>query len=132
MKRALSVVLALFLVQAGCGEVRLRTPTPEEKREYLFSKNLDRALIDPNENGPLEVLPALAETEEDVSPFTFARRQHDLIKSEIMQAGYSDDEGGFNEFNNDEKGASVVIAVLIIVGVLAGAAVPLLYLLHVI
>lgn len=137
LRRSLSVYLAIAVcVLSACSSARLRVPTAEERRHYVFSKNLDPALIDANEQGPARIVYALSEggNNESSTPWGFAREQHDRVMADIQVAGYDESDDGMMmpSMDHEEKGASVMIGTIIIILVLAGAAVPLLFYLDVI
>jgi len=135
-------ILSLFLVICflstswGCSGFYLRQPTSFERNYFLISKNLDRAIIDPAERGPLNILPLLMEADgyEDHSPMDMVKRQKGLVAGDLFRVGYDDnidDLGGMPSLSGDEKGQTILIATLIVVGVIVGVTVPLLIALNV-
>jgi hypothetical protein len=129
-------ISVVFLV-SSCAHYRLRTPTPEEKRNYVISKNLDRAILDPVELGPLNVIPALASGgDHPRSSFNqYYQYQKGLLEKDIIRVGYDDDtdeDFGMPPLSGEEKSHAVIIGVLIVGLVLVGATLPLLFWLDVI
>jgi len=131
-KKCFLAFLCMGLFQA-CANIRLRQPTFEEKQHYVFSKNLDPALIDANERGPLNILPYLSEADQVVgeTPVDFIRKQKSYVTGDIVRAGYDTQDEGDMALSGEEKGSAVMITILVIVGVVVGAAVPILYLLNI-
>ena len=136
--KASVLVLSLLLafITCSCIAYRLRRVSPAEKRNFVISPHLDEALIDPLERGPLNSVVELASDGEGPysSPLKFIKHQRQLIKGDIIRVGYgdNDDDMGADDMSGSEKTSSVMIAIIIVVGVLAGATVPLLFALHVI
>ena len=132
-KHLIFPLTAVVAMTAACTGMRLRTPTAEEKRQYLFTKNIDRAMIDANEQGPLSILPYLSGAQGvPDSPVALWNQQKELVKGDIILAGYDDsDDDGLSELSGEDKGTSVLVATLIVLGVIIAVAVPVLYALHV-
>ena len=134
IRNAIVMSVAGVSFVSGCTQMRLRTPSPEEKRHYLISKNLDEALIDRNEKGPLNLVDVLASdgAQTPDSPIAFAMQQKSLIASDIQLASYTDEESEeMPALTAEEKGSSILIGTIIVIGVIVGATIPILYLLHV-
>ena len=124
------IALSSYGVQMGCTSLRLRSPTLQEKSFFLFSKNIDRAILDPAEKGPLQIVSGLSGMD-DTTPLTprdWYKRQKGLLQKDIIRAGYDDgvDDLGEGHMEGGEKGQAVLITVIILVIVVAGATIPLL------
>lgn len=131
-KNIFFILLCLGIFQA-CSSLRLREPSDQEKKHFVFSKNLDPALIDANERGPLNILPYLSEADQVVgqTPLDFIRNQKSLVAGDIVRAGYDTQDEGDMPLSGEEKSSAIMITIIVLVGVVVGAAVPILYLLNI-
>lgn len=126
MRLGVLLIVMTAISFSACSGLKLRQPSAEEKRHYVFSENIDRAVIDPNEVGPLDIVPLLAT--DDAANFSNPfERTAKVFRRDIVRAGYDEGDQGTTQVVGDEKGQAVLIAVMIVFVVLAGAAAPILY-----